>query len=119
MPKLVSPAAHNPHEPEIRMNTSELAWELAELFGELDTAQINEMLAKNVPLEALEFFASYTESFAKSEQLADSAARRLPNLMLLGYLLRVLEERLLEGDDSDADEEDAAEDEGDEGESPE
>ena len=81
------------------MNTSELAWELADLFGELDTAQINEMLAKNVPLEALEFFASYAESFAKSEQLEASTERRLPNLMLLGYLLRVLEERLLEDDE--------------------
>lgn len=80
------------------MNTSELAWELADLFGELDTAQINEMLAKNVPLEALEFFASYAESFAKSETLGAAAARRLPNLMLLGYLLRVLEERLLDGE---------------------
>jgi hypothetical protein len=82
--------------PEIRMNTTELAWELADLFGELDTAQINEMLAKNVPYEALEFFASYAESFAKSEALGISAARRLPNLMLLGYLLRVLEERLVD-----------------------
>ena len=89
------------------MTTSELAWELADLFGELDTSRINEMLAKNVPLEALEFFASYAESFAKSEQLDEPCARRLPNLMLLGYLLRVLEERLLE-DGS----EDEAEDEG-------
>jgi hypothetical protein len=86
-------------EPEIRMNTSELAWELADLFGELETAQINEMLAKNVPLEALEFFSSYAESFAKSEKLEASTERRLPNLMLLGYLLRVLEERLLEDDE--------------------
>jgi hypothetical protein len=86
-------------EREIRMNTSELAWELADLFGELETSQINEMLAKNVPLEALEFFASYAESFAKSEQLEASTERRLPNLMLLGYLLRVLEERLLEDDE--------------------
>jgi hypothetical protein len=83
------------------MNTSELAWELADLFGELDTPQINEMLAKNVPLEALEFFGSYTESFAKSEALGATTARRLPNLMLLGYLLRVLEERLLDDDEGE------------------
>jgi hypothetical protein len=76
------------------MNTSELAWELADLFGELETSQINEMLAKNVPLEALEFFSSYAESFAKREHVETSTAGRLPNLMLLGYLLRVLEERL-------------------------
>lgn len=84
------------------MNTTELAWELADLFGELETAQINEMLAKNVPYEALEFFGSYAESFAKGEELGASAARRLPNLMLLGYLLRVLEERLLDEDDEGA-----------------
>jgi len=84
------------------MTTSELAWELADLFGELETPQINEMLAKNVPLEALEFFSSYAESFAKSQQLDGRSAQRLPNLMLLGYLLRVLEERLLEESDETA-----------------
>jgi hypothetical protein len=83
------------------MTTSELAWELADLFGELEAPQINEMLAKNVPLEALEFFSSYTETFAKSQDLEAKVGRRLPNLMLLGYLLRVLEERLLEGDDDE------------------
>ena len=88
------------------MNTSELAWELADLFGELETAQINEMLAKNVPLEALEFFGSYAESFAKRTELAPGAAQQLPNLMLLGYLLRVLEERLLPDDDDSEDEAD-------------
>jgi hypothetical protein len=83
------------------MTTSELAWELADLFGELEAPQINEMLAKNVPLEALEFFSSYAETFAKSQNLETKVARRLPNLMLLGYLLRVLEERLLEGDEDE------------------
>ena len=90
------------------MTTSELAWELADLFGELETAQINEMLAKNVPLEALEFFGAYAETFAKTQDLAAGTARRLPNLMLLGYLLRVLEERLLDEDDEDDEDESAA-----------
>ena len=81
------------------MNTSELAWELADLFGELETDQINEMLAKNVPVEALEFFSSYADSFAKRAGTDQATSGQLPNLMLLGYLLRVLEERLLEGDD--------------------
>ena len=98
------------------MNTSELAWELAELFGELETSQINEMLAKNVPLEALEFFNSYAESFGKREHVETSTAGRLPNLMLLGYLLRVLEERLIEGDDDGAEETTEGEDEAEEGE---
>ncbi len=81
------------------MNTSELAWELADLFGELETEQINEMLAKNVPVEALEFFSSYADSFGKRFGADRATVGQLPNLMLLGYLLRVLEERLLEGDD--------------------
>jgi len=102
-------------ELEFRMNTSELAWELAELFGELETSQINEMLAKNVPLEALEFFNSYAESFGKREHVETSTAGRLPNLMLLGYLLRVLEERLIEGDDDAAEEASDSEDEAEEG----
>lgn len=80
------------------MTHSELAWEFADLFGELQTEQINEVLAKNVPMETLEFFDSYAESFAKSEAIEGRSAKRLPNLLLLGYLLRVLEERLLDDD---------------------
>ena len=78
------------------MNHSELAWEFADLFSELPTDQINEVLAKNVPLETLEFFADYGASFANAEQLEETTAKRMPNLLLLGYLLRVLEERLLD-----------------------
>jgi hypothetical protein len=78
------------------MTHEELAWEFADLFGELSPDSINEILAKNVPLETLDFFASYAESFARSESLEGATAQRLPNLMLLGYLLRVLQERLLE-----------------------
>jgi hypothetical protein len=80
------------------MTHSELAWEFADLFGELPAQQLNEVLAKNVPLETLEFFSSYAESFGKSERIEGRSARRLPNLLLLGYLLRVLEERLLDDD---------------------
>ena len=80
------------------MTHSELAWEFADLFGELPAEQINEVLAKNVPLETLEFFDSYAESFGKSERIEGQSAKRLPNLLLLGYLLRVLEDRLLDED---------------------
>ena len=80
------------------MTHSELAWEFADLFGELPTEQINEVLARNVPLETLEFFSSYAESFGKSEKIEGQSLKRLPNLLLLGYLLRVLEERLLDQD---------------------
>jgi DNA integrity scanning protein DisA with diadenylate cyclase activity len=74
----------------------ELAWELVELFGELPVDQINEVLAKNVPIDTLEFFAAYAEDFSKVEGVAEMTAKKLPNLLLLGYLLRVLEERLLD-----------------------
>ena len=79
------------------MTHAELAWEFAEIFDQLSIERVNEMLAKNVPLETLDFFSSYSESFARSERVEGPLAHRLPNLLLVGYLLRVLEERLLEG----------------------
>jgi hypothetical protein len=88
--------------PDDNLKRSELAWELVELFGELPTEQINEVLAKNVPLETLEFFASYAEDFGSSERIQGNTLKRLPNLLLLGYLLRVLEDRLIEGENFDA-----------------
>jgi hypothetical protein len=78
------------------MTHAELAWEFAELFDELSIDRVNEVLAKNVPLETLEFFTSYAESFAQSEKVEGELAKRLPNLLLVGYLLRVLEDRLLD-----------------------
>lgn len=77
------------------LTREELGWELAEIFDELGVSQINEMLAKNVPVETLEFFASYVEEAWSSPAIDAATRKRLPNLMLLGYLLRVLEERLL------------------------
>jgi hypothetical protein len=88
--------------PGDNLKRSELAWELVELFGELPTEQINEVLAKNVPLETLEFFTSYAEDFGTSERIQGKTLKRLPNLLLLGYLLRVLEDRLIEGDSFDS-----------------
>ena len=86
------------------MTHTEMAWEFAEVFSELPADQINEVLAKNVPVETLDFFLEYAESFSKGEGgadagIGDETRKRLPNLMLLGYLLRVLEERLLGDDD--------------------
>ena len=83
------------------MTFEEMAWDFVEVFSDLEADQINEVLAKNVPVETLEFFVEYVESFRKGEEIAESTAKRLPNLMLLGYLLRVLEERLLDDDDTD------------------
>ena len=81
------------------MTHTELAWEFAEVFGELAPDQINQMLAKNVPVETLQFFSDYARSFAEREAVGGTMQKRLPNLLLLGYLLRVLEERLIDGED--------------------
>lgn len=78
------------------MKFEEMAWEFVDVFDELSVDQINEMLAKNVPLENLEFFTRYAEQFGSAEGLEGKTLQRLPNLMLIGYLVRVLEERLLE-----------------------
>jgi hypothetical protein len=79
-----------------RLRREELAWELVELFGELRIEQINEVLAKNVPLETLEFFSAYADDFGEANAITADSRKRLPNLLLLGYLLRVLEERLID-----------------------
>ena len=81
------------------MTHTEMAWEFADLFGELAPDQINQMLAKNVPMEMLQFFSDYARSFAEREAVGDTMQKRIPNLLLLGYLLRLLEERLIDGDD--------------------
>ena len=78
------------------MTHTELAWEFASLFSELPIDRINELVAKNVPMETLEFFESYAESFGRTEGVDAETLRRLPNLMLVGYIIRVLEERLMD-----------------------
>jgi hypothetical protein len=76
------------------MTFEEMAWDFVEVFDDLQIEQINEVLAKNVPFDTLEFFNQYSVDFAKLIDVDDEAGKRLPNLMLIGYLLRVLEERL-------------------------
>jgi hypothetical protein len=83
------------------MTHDELASEFADVFDELDADEINEVLAKNVPLETLEFFNRYGDDFGRAEGIVGDARRKLPNLLLIGYLLRLLEERLIEGDGFD------------------
>ena len=46
------------------MTPEEIALEFAEIFDELPTAQINEMLAKNIPYETIEFFSQSAEALA-------------------------------------------------------
>jgi hypothetical protein len=78
-----------------RLTREELAWELVELFNELKIDDINEVLAKNVPFDTLEFFSAYAQDFGSALGLSVKDRKQLPNLMFLGYLLRILEERLI------------------------
>jgi hypothetical protein len=77
------------------MTHEEIATEFAEIFDDLPDEQINEMLAKNIPFETIDFFSQYAESFADGAGIEGRTRGRLPNLLLFGYLIRVLEERLL------------------------
>jgi hypothetical protein len=77
-----------------RLSRREIAWELAEIFDELRVDQLNELVALNVPLDTLEFFSTYADEFCNEGEIESGTRRRLPNLMLLGYLMRLLEERL-------------------------
>ena len=77
------------------MTPEEIAFEFAEIFDELPAEQVNEMLAKNIPFETIEFFSQYAEAFADGADITGEPRGRLPNLLLFGYLVRVLEERLL------------------------
>ena len=76
------------------MTFEEMAWEFVEVFEDLDSDRINEMLAKNVPFDTIDFIAKYAREYGENENLSGRTLDRLPNLMLIGYLLRVLEERL-------------------------
>ena len=83
---------------DARLTREELAWELAEIFAELPVERINEMLSKNIPYETLDFIARYAEDFADVHGVEGSARRNLPNLFLLGYLMRIVEDRLIDDD---------------------
>ena len=82
------------------MTGREIAIEFTEMWEDLESADINTMLAQNVSLDLLEFFASYSErSFSDllpATESGEEITRRLPNLMIIGYIIRVLEERLQE-----------------------
>jgi hypothetical protein len=85
-----------------RLTREELAWELVEVFEELSPERINELLAKNVPFETLRFLSVYADDFGDANGIDGVARKRLPNLLVLGYLLRVLEDRLIPDDDEPA-----------------
>jgi hypothetical protein len=80
------------------MKSLELAQEFTEIWESLDTTQINEVLANNVSLELLEFFVAYAERFSSDavseDQTWKELQQKLPNLLVIGYLIRLLEERV-------------------------
>ncbi len=80
------------------MTSIELAIEFTDIWKDLDTKQINKMLAQNVSLDLLQFFAAYAQEFSDEwldeNEKADELSRRLPNLLIIGYLIRLLEERV-------------------------
>ncbi len=80
------------------MTSIELAIEFTDIWKDLDTKQINKMLAQNVSLDLLQFFAAYAQEFSEEwldeNEKADELSRRLPNLLIIGYLIRLLEERV-------------------------
>ena len=78
-----------------RLTRKQLAWELVEVFDDLSIERINEMLAKNVPMETLEFFSTYARNFSEEHSVEGMPRQLMPNLLLLGYLLRILEEQLI------------------------
>ena len=83
------------------MTFEEMAWEFIEVFNDLDVAQTNELLAKNVPIEALEFFGQYASDFGEGIDAPTETIESLPNLLVIGYLLRVLEQRLMVHDSAE------------------
>jgi len=79
------------------MTGLELAVEFTDLWGDMKPAEINTMLANNVSYELLEFFSTYTDDFVEllpKDMNPDELKHQLPNLLIIGYIIRVLEERL-------------------------
>ena len=80
------------------MTGRELAQEFTQIWDALDTDDINAVIANNVSLDLLEFFVSYAERFAvetaPDEETPSEMINKLPNLLIIGYLIRLLEERV-------------------------
>ena len=79
------------------MTGLELAIEFTDLWEDLGPDEINRMLAQNVSYDLLEFFSSYAEEFVEmlpKDMDREELRRQLPNLLIIGYIIRVLEERL-------------------------
>jgi hypothetical protein len=78
------------------MTGLELALEFTDLWEDLDPGQINQLLAQNIHCDLLEFFSCYAEEFAVNSlgEVSDPLRKQLPNLLIIGYIIRLLEERV-------------------------
>ena len=79
------------------MTGRELAIEFTDLWADMKPADINTMLARNVSYDLLEFFSGYADEFvdSMSKDVDEEQLRhQLPNLLIIGYIIRILEERL-------------------------
>ena len=78
------------------MTGLELAVEFTDLWTDMKPEEINMMLARNVSYELLEFFSKYADEFVEglSKDEPEMLRQQLPNLLIIGYIIRVLEERL-------------------------
>lgn len=86
-------------EEENPLTRDELARELVELLDDLASHEMRELVDNNVPPGALDFFTRYAGDFSRGLAIERELADRLPNLMVLGYLLRLLEDRLIDDPD--------------------
>ena len=79
------------------MTGRELAVEFTDLWQDMKPAEINTMLANNVSYDLLEFFSTYADDFVDllpKDMDPGELKHQLPNLLIIGYIIRVLEERL-------------------------
>ena len=78
------------------MTGLELAVEFTDLWADMNPGEINSMLARNVSYDLLEFFSNYAGEFVEglAKEEPELLRQQLPNLLIIGYIIRVLEERL-------------------------
>ena len=79
------------------MTGRELAIEFTDLWADMNAADINTMLARNVSYDLPEFFSGYADDFVDTlakDVDEEQLRQKLPNLLIIGYIIRILEERL-------------------------
>ena len=79
------------------MTHTEMAWEFADMFGELGSRSDQRDAREERADGDAAVLHRLRRSFAEPRTVGDAMQKRMPNLLLLGYLLRLLEERLIDG----------------------